>query len=69
VPAGPESLEKGDARTSLDPWLKFCATADGGSEVALATAADGVAACVAQQLRYVSVNSFLTLANCDIRQL
>jgi hypothetical protein len=51
-PGGPT---KGVAGTLLDPWVEFCTTADGGGEVALAAAAEGVAASIARQLRYVSV--------------
>jgi hypothetical protein len=54
VPADLGGTTKGDIGTSLDPWLKFCAAADGGGELALAAVAAGVAASVAQQLRYVS---------------
>jgi hypothetical protein len=50
VPTDPGIQEKSDTGTSLDPWSKFCAAADGGSKVALAVAADGVATSVAQQL-------------------
>jgi hypothetical protein len=49
---------KSDTRTSLDPWLKFCAAADDGGEVALGATANDVAASVTQQLRYVSVMIF-----------
>jgi hypothetical protein len=55
VPAGLGDLAKGDTRTLLDPCLNFCAAADGGSEVALAAAIDGVATSVTRQLQYVSV--------------
>jgi hypothetical protein len=50
VPVDPGGPAKGDTGTSLDPWLKCCVAADGGSEVALAGAADGMAASVARQL-------------------
>jgi hypothetical protein len=58
VPAGLGVPAKGDTETSLDPWLKFCVAADGGSEVNLDAAADGAATSIAQQLRYVSVDFF-----------
>jgi hypothetical protein len=51
MPAGLVGAAKGDTGTSLDPWSKFCAAADGGGELASATAAAGVAASVARQLR------------------
>jgi hypothetical protein len=38
-----------------DPWLRFCATARGGGELASAAAAAGKVASVVQQLRLVSV--------------
>ena len=58
VPTAPGGPAKGDTETSLDPWLKFCVAADGGSEVTLDAAADGAATSIAQQLRYVSVDFF-----------
>jgi hypothetical protein len=58
VTAGPRGTMKSDTRTSLDPWLKFCAAADDGGEVALGATANDVAASVTQQLRYVSVMIF-----------
>ena len=73
VPAGPRSPAKGVVATSLDPWVEFCAATDGGGEVV-------VAASIARQLRYVSVNfclvyiciyffcSVLTMANCNARR-
>ena len=51
MPAGLVGAAKGDTGTSLDPWSKFCAAVDGGGELASATAAAGVAASVARQLR------------------
>jgi transposase len=54
VPADLGGTTKGDIGTSLDQWSKFCAAADGGGELASAAVAAGVAASVAQQLRYVS---------------
>jgi hypothetical protein len=68
VPAGLVGTTKGDTGTSLDPWSKFCATADGGGELASAAAAASVAASVVRQLRYVSFFLFLlSLENCDVR--
>jgi hypothetical protein len=58
--------------------VEFCAAADDEGEVAVAATAEGVAASVARQLRYVSVNFYfvyiyicfvLTLANCNVRRL
>jgi hypothetical protein len=57
LPAGTGGLAKGMAGTSLDLWVEFCAAADGGGEVAMASAAEGVAAYVARQLRYVSAKN------------
>jgi hypothetical protein len=65
LPASTGGLAKGVAGTSLDPWVEFCAAADGGGEVAVAAAAEGVATSVTRQLRYVS--AFFTLANCNVR--
>jgi hypothetical protein len=48
VPTDPGIQAKSDTGTSLDPWSKFCAAADDGSKVALAVAANGVAASAAQ---------------------
>jgi hypothetical protein len=42
--AGLMGTVKGDAGTSADLWLKFCAVARGGGELASAAAAAGVAA-------------------------
>jgi hypothetical protein len=44
---------KGDTGTSAEPWARFCAS----DEIASTAAATGVAASVAQQLKYVSVIS------------
>jgi hypothetical protein len=44
---------KGDTEAPEDLWSKFCA----GGEITSAAAVKGVAASVAQQLKYVSVNS------------
>jgi hypothetical protein len=44
---------KGDVGAPEDPWFKFCA--DG--EITSAAAAKGVAASIAQLLKYVSVTS------------
>jgi hypothetical protein len=44
---------KGDTGASEDAWARFCAS----SEIASAIAATGVAASVAQQLKYMSVIS------------
>jgi hypothetical protein len=44
---------KGGTGASEDPWARFCT----GGEIASATTATGVAASVAQQLKYVSVIS------------
>jgi hypothetical protein len=33
--------------TSLDPWAQFCVAADGGREIAGASAANGMAATIA----------------------
>jgi hypothetical protein len=44
---------KGDTGASEDPWARFCA----GGEIASSTVATGVAASVAQQLKYVSAIS------------
>jgi hypothetical protein len=65
VPAGLVGTTKGDTGTSLDPWSKFCATADGRGELASAAAAASVAASVVRQLRYFSF--LLSLENCDVR--
>jgi hypothetical protein len=54
VPAGLMGAAKGDTGTSLDPWSKFCAAAEGGVKLASAAAVAGVAASIANQLRYVS---------------
>jgi hypothetical protein len=43
--------EKGDIGASKDPWARFCA----GGEIASTATAAGVAASIAQQLKYVSV--------------
>ena len=70
MPAGLVSTTKGDTGTLLDPWLKFCAAADGEGELASAATAVGVTASVAQQLRYVSFFIFFILMiyeNCDVR--
>jgi hypothetical protein len=48
VPAGLVGTTKGDTWTSLDPWLKFCTTADGGDELASPAAVAGVAASIVQ---------------------
>jgi hypothetical protein len=48
VPAGLGGTAKGDRGTSLDPWLKFCTTADGGGKLASAAVAAGVEASIAQ---------------------
>jgi hypothetical protein len=47
------TMAKGDMGAPEDPWSKFCA----GGEIASAAAAKGVAASVAQQLKFVSVTS------------
>jgi hypothetical protein len=39
VPAGLVGTTKGDTGTSLDPWSKFYAAADGGGELASTAAA------------------------------
>jgi hypothetical protein len=53
---------KGVVVASLDPWVHFCAAADGRGEIVGAFAAEGVAAAVARQLCYVSFFCFfLTL--------
>jgi hypothetical protein len=58
---GGRGFVKAVARTSLDPWVQFCAAADGRGEVALAIAGEGVAVAVARQMRYVSAFFFIFL--------
>jgi hypothetical protein len=53
-PANTRASEKGVSVTSLDPWVQFCAIADGGGEIVGASMAEGVPAVVARQLCYVS---------------
>jgi hypothetical protein len=53
-PADMGASARGAAGTSLDLWVQFCAVADGGGEIVVASVADGVAAAIAGQLRYVS---------------
>jgi hypothetical protein len=50
VPGSLVSAVKGDAGTSQDLWLNFCAVARGGGKLASAAAAAGVAAYAIQQL-------------------
>jgi hypothetical protein len=50
VHANPRGPAKGVARISLDPWVEFCAAADGGREVVVTAATEGVAASIARQL-------------------
>jgi hypothetical protein len=64
VLAGLMGAAKGDTGTSLDPWSKFCVVAEGGDELASATAAVGVVVSVAQQLRYVSFFLFFLFLFC-----
>jgi hypothetical protein len=45
---GGRGFVKAVARTSLDPWVQFCAAADGRGEVTLATAGERVAVAVAR---------------------
>ena len=54
-PVATTTEARGDVGSSEDPWSKFCAS----GEIASAAAAKGVAALVAQQLKYVSVTSVL----------
>jgi hypothetical protein len=49
---------KSTVESSLDLWVRFCAAVDEGRGIANASAAGGVAATVARQLRYVSFFSF-----------
>jgi hypothetical protein len=58
-PVAAATVAKGDVGALEDPWSKFCA----GGEIASAAAAKGVAASVAQQLKYVSVTS---VYNCIV---
>jgi hypothetical protein len=53
------TVAKGDMGAPEDPWSKFCT----GGEIASAATAKGVAASVAQQLKYVCVTS---VCNCII---
>jgi hypothetical protein len=51
--------------TSLDTWARFCVAIDGGREVASVSAAEGVAANVARQLRFVSFfTEVYAIADC-----
>jgi hypothetical protein len=45
---------KDEMATSLDSWARFSAAAYGGGEVASISAAEGVAATIMRQLRYVT---------------
>jgi hypothetical protein len=54
VVAAKGAAAKGDAGTSADPWLRFCAVVGGRDEI-VAAAAAGVAASAVQQLKFVSV--------------
>ena len=54
-PADTWASMKGVVVTSSDPWVHFCVVADVGGEVTGASAAEGMAAAVARQLRYVSI--------------
>jgi hypothetical protein len=65
-PPDTRASAKGVAGTSLDPWVQFCTTADGGNKVVVVSMAEGVSAAVVQQLRYVI---FFTLVNCNARWL
>jgi hypothetical protein len=58
-PVAAATVAKGDVGALEDPWSKFFA----GGEIASAAAANGVAASVAQQLKYVSVTS---VYNCIV---
>jgi hypothetical protein len=66
VPADLVGTAKGDTGTSLDPWSKFCATTDGGGELASAVAASGVTGSVARQLRYVSFFAEFGKLRCQV---
>jgi hypothetical protein len=56
-PAEGRAPVKTSAVTSLGPWAQFCAEADGGGEVAGASAVEGMAAAIVRWLRYVSFSN------------
>jgi hypothetical protein len=53
-PTDTGALARSAAGTSLDPLAHFCAAADGGGKITMASAAEGAVAAVARQLQYVS---------------
>ena len=58
-PADTGASARDAAGTSPDPWTQFCAAANGGGEIVVASVAESVMLVVARQLRYVSFFTFL----------